>query len=132
MRKRTYAEAEILNANGDFVLTDADQAAETYSRLPTRAASSAALHRGWQATARQGRILFCWLRAASRLSARKPCDAQFLAAICRRNAVERRRAKARPSRRRASAKGRTRPCCTAGFLWQTVERANRALGVKPP
>ena len=67
MRKRTYAEAEILNANGDFVLTDADQAAETYSRLPTRAASSAALHRGWQATARQGRILFCWLRAASRL-----------------------------------------------------------------
>ena len=29
MRKRTMPKLKFLNANGDFVLTDADQAAET-------------------------------------------------------------------------------------------------------
>lgn len=105
---------KFLNANGDFVLTDADQAAETYFPL-----------------ANEGGII-------SSITPRLAGDCKtgqdtFLLAACSEQTLHESRAtrnsgcnlptercgappgKARPSRRRASAKGRTRSCCTAGF-----------------
>lgn len=115
---------KFLNANGDFVLTDADQSRRRpISRLPTRAASSAALHRGWQATARQGRILFCWLRAASRL-----CTKAVRRAISGCN-LPTERCGAPPGQSAAQQAARFGKgadevmAVRAGFWWQTVERA---------
>lgn len=101
---------KFLNANGDFVLTDADQAAETYFPLANEGGIISSITPRLAGDCKTGQDTF--LLAA--------CSEQTLheSRATRNLPTERCGAppgKARPSRRRASAKGRTRSCCTAGF-----------------
>lgn len=105
---------KFLNANGDFVLTDADQAAETYFPLANEGGIISSITPRLAGDCKTGQDTFLLARAASRL-----CTKAVRRAISGCNLPTERcgapPGKARPSRRRASAKGRTRSCCTAGF-----------------
>lgn len=121
---------KFLNANGDFVLTDADQAAETYFPLANEGGIISSITPRLAGDCKTGQDTFLLAACSEQTSARKPCDAQFLAAICRRNAVERRRAKRGPAGGALRQRGGRGHAVRRAFVADGRARQPRALGVK--
>lgn len=88
---------KFLNANGDFVLTDADQAAETYFPLANEGGIISSITPRLAGDCKTGQDTFLLAACSEQTLHESRATRNFWAAICRRNAVERRRAKRGPA-----------------------------------
>lgn len=120
---------KFLNANGDFVLTDADQTAETYFPLANEGGIISSITPRLAGDCKTGQDTFLLAACSEQTLHESRATRNFWLQFADGTLWS---AAGQSAAQQAArfGKGADEVMLYGGLLWQTVERANRALGVK--